>query len=83
MSRSKTNKSKSNYFGVSYIEVRKTGGASFMRLNDKYPWKANVSISGKRIICKAFLTELEAAKAVDMALINNGLSPRNILKPKP
>ncbi len=71
----------SKYYGVSFTSTT-NGDAAKKRNRSEKPWLAFLQITSGACVRKQFKTEMEAAKAVDMALIQNGLPPRNVLKPK-
>jgi hypothetical protein len=60
--------SSSKYNGV-YFKQRSSKWEAYIKIND-----------GERIQVGTFTNEREAAKAVDIARIKNGLEPVNILK---
>lgn len=69
----KTENSASQYFGV---------GKAFNNKIAKVYWSAQATAPNGNKINTTRPTEREAAKAVDLFLIRNGLEPRNILKRK-
>jgi len=76
----------SRFYGVGYVRSKYTGVSGF-ELYDSGRKKGMVYLAKKTIkgttwTSKAFNTEIEAAKAYDMKLIENGMDPVNILKRK-
>lgn len=67
------------YYGVIYKEMAFSKKSSRVA---KKPWQAIVQKLGKRYYCGSWVTEKEAALAVDKKLIELGYPPRNILKPQ-
>lgn len=81
MGRIKTESSKSKYYGVSFVKPRTNGSKSLIDLRAEFLWHASVK-RRSIYLSKYFKTEEEAAKAVDLCLIQNGQQPVNILTPK-
>lgn len=67
----------SQYYGVS-----KTKQTSYTCVTKKF-WRAKIDVNGEHISCGMFVTEKDAALAVDKKIIELNLDkPLNILKKK-
>jgi hypothetical protein len=65
-----------------FHSIRKNGAKADIEATIREPWTASLTINGVRVLYRRFETEVEAARAVDLALIRAGRQPVNVLKPK-